>query len=513
MITAIDSVTVASFAESRFTDSRPSVHSLSALQVEAPIRQPNSFISNPKAQFTSVSQLSDVRPDAWAFQELQSLLERYGCMAGYPDGAFLGDWTMTRSEFAAGLNRCLDQMIATIDDRDMIEPIDLLTIQRLQEEFAVEFAILHAQAQSLDNRTAELDANQFSTTTKLQGELIMGLSQAVGADINDAPVFQESIELTLNTSFTGEDVLEVSFESGNFTEFSFIGNLTFEGQLGFSEDTEDDRIEFGGVSYEFPIGDRLSVIVGDDDNISDFNPLLGSSSDGAISEFGQENPIHSLVEDTGIGLNYIVSDALIIGAGYFSGEADDPLPGNGLFDGNYSAHVQLAFEPSETLLLGFTYIHSYNDSDLETDTGSVRSQVALDRPVIGNSFGLNVSLLINPNLAIGGWGGLTNATVIGLGEARIWNYALTLAFPDLGGEGNLLGLIVGQEPKLTNTSGFEIEGAGRDPDTSFHIEALYRYQVTDNLSITPGLIWVTAPNHDNNNSDIVVVTVRNTFEF
>jgi len=42
-------------------------------------------------QITSVSQLSDVQPTDWAFQALQSLVERYGCIAGYPDGAYHGN--------------------------------------------------------------------------------------------------------------------------------------------------------------------------------------------------------------------------------------------------------------------------------------------------------------------------------------------------------------------------------------------------------------------------------------
>ncbi|MBD1846653.1 porin, partial [Cyanobacteria bacterium FACHB-63] len=41
--------------------------------------------ANAIGQVTSVSQLSDVRPTDWAFQALQSLVERYGCIAGYPD--------------------------------------------------------------------------------------------------------------------------------------------------------------------------------------------------------------------------------------------------------------------------------------------------------------------------------------------------------------------------------------------------------------------------------------------
>jgi hypothetical protein len=61
-------------------------------------------------QLTSVSQLSDVRPTDWAFQALQNLVERYGCIAGYPDGTFRGNRALTRYEFAAGLNACLDQI-------------------------------------------------------------------------------------------------------------------------------------------------------------------------------------------------------------------------------------------------------------------------------------------------------------------------------------------------------------------------------------------------------------------
>ncbi|MFO5528716.1 MAG: iron uptake porin, partial [Cuspidothrix sp.] len=67
-------------------------------------------------QVTSVSQLSDVQPNDWAFQALQSLVERYGCIAGYPNGTFRGNRALSRYEFAAGLNACLDrvnELIAT----------------------------------------------------------------------------------------------------------------------------------------------------------------------------------------------------------------------------------------------------------------------------------------------------------------------------------------------------------------------------------------------------------------
>ncbi|MEW5860313.1 MAG: iron uptake porin, partial [Cyanobacteriota bacterium] len=55
-------------------------------------------------QVTNVSQLQDVEPTDWAYEALRSLVERYGCIAGYPDGTFRGNRALSRYEFAAGLN-------------------------------------------------------------------------------------------------------------------------------------------------------------------------------------------------------------------------------------------------------------------------------------------------------------------------------------------------------------------------------------------------------------------------
>ncbi|PLZ47132.1 iron uptake porin, partial [Fischerella thermalis] len=99
------------------------------------------------AQITSVSQLSDVQPTDWAFAALQSLVERYGCIAGYPNGTFRGNRAMTRYEFAAGLNACLDrvnELIATAT-AETVQKEDLVTLQRLQEEFTAELATLRGR--------------------------------------------------------------------------------------------------------------------------------------------------------------------------------------------------------------------------------------------------------------------------------------------------------------------------------------------------------------------------------
>ncbi len=130
------------------------------------------------SQVTNVNQLSDVQPTDWAFQALQSLVERYGCIAGYPNGTFRGSRAMTRYEFAAGLNACLDrvnELIATAS-ADLVKKEDLATLVRLQESFAGELTTLRGRVDTLEAHTAELSANQFSTTTKLGGQIIMAVN-------------------------------------------------------------------------------------------------------------------------------------------------------------------------------------------------------------------------------------------------------------------------------------------------------------------------------------------------
>jgi hypothetical protein len=126
---------------------------------------------------TSVSQLSDVKPTDWAFTALQSLVERYGCIAGYPNSTYRGNQATSRYEFAAGLNACLDKINEIISSglSDKVGKEDLETLKKLQEEFAAELATLRGRVDALDAKTAKLEAQQFSTTTKLFGQAIFGL--------------------------------------------------------------------------------------------------------------------------------------------------------------------------------------------------------------------------------------------------------------------------------------------------------------------------------------------------
>ncbi|MBD2042481.1 iron uptake porin [Microcoleus sp. FACHB-672] len=509
--------------------------------------------STTVGQVTSVSQLSDVQPTDWAFQALQNLVERYGCIAGYPDGTFRGNRALTRYEFAAGLNACLEtitQLIGT--DGDYVTKADLAALNRLLEEFQAELATLRGRVDALEARTAELEANQFSTTTKLVGEAIFAGTDSFG-ETNDVPAFQQRVRLNLNTSFTGEDLLITRLQVGNAEPLNVL-NDSREGTQTFNVygDTGNQFI-LDTLEYFFPFGETLDLVVAANAGVwEDFTPTLNpymedfDGGNGSLSAFGQRNPIYRLGGGQGVGANirfgrtniFNVLKPSSLTLGYLASEGSSPDGGNGFFSGDYSALAQLNFTIGGVSLAA-TYINSYfgegnfgfdNGASVGIDDdggieprGFVGTNIAntlggRTNPVQAHSYGLQASLQVSPRFGLSGWVGYSNISLLhsdndrGLrGDGSIWNYAITLAFPDLLKEGNLAGIVVGAQPYLTN---FRAGDVNIDSDEiPWHVEGFYKYQLTDNISLTPGVIWLLNPNQSEDNPQTVIGTLRGTFTF
>jgi hypothetical protein len=485
----------------------------------------------PMGQVTSVSQLSDVQPTDWAFQALQSLVERYGCIAGYPDRTYRGNRAMTRYEFAAGLNACMDrvnELIAAATE-DLATKEDLATLQKLQEEFAAELATLRGRVDALEVRTATLEQQQFSTTTKLSGEVVTALSGvAAGDTINGVPVdrntiFSDRVRLELSTSFTGRDLLFTRLATGNTPPL--LQGAPLEGGLSFEQDEGND-LGLEVLYYQFPIGERTEITVGpagiaSDDFAPTLNVLDGDGGSGSISLFGTRNPIFtsSMPGGGGIGIRHKFSDLVELSAGYLATEAADPTAGSGLFNGGYGALAQLTFTPTERLGIAFTYVNGYNvDAAVGTNRANITSFIQEEfgfdgPPIISNSYALTASWQVSDNFVLGGWGTYSNSQILG-GEFAgvtqdIWSWAVTLGFPDIFKDGNLGGIVVGQLPTATGSN----NSLFRDRNTSLHVEGFFQAKLTDQISITPGIIWLPSPNADNRNGDVVIGTIRTTFEF
>ena len=476
----------------------------------------------------SVQQLQDIQPTDWAYQALQNLIERYGCISGFDDNTFRGSQTVSRAEFAAGLNSCLNSIEKTLAKSRNVSQTDIDTLFRLMQEFQSELAIFQGRTDGYRAIIDDIEATRFSTTTKLKGEAILGLNSVLAGDEGEtSSVYGNRLRLDLLTSIQGDDLLFTRISQNNFDGFaSEIG--TFEGDLAFTE-VEDSGLRLEDLHYSFNLGDRLGFIVGAvgleaKDIAPTISVLDGDGGSGSISRFGTRNPIYYPPGDAGIGINHRPLDQVKISAGYVASAANETSPGSGLFNGPYSALGQITLIPFDRLSIAATYVHSYNQSDTETGTNraNLRSETAElfgeSLPTVSNSYGLELSWAISDRIIIGGRGGLSKVSnlstldqPIDRGTQDIWNWAATLAIPDLGREGSLAGIVVGSEPKVTNST---IENLEDDDSDSLHIEAFYQYQLSDNIAITPGVVWITEPDSNSqDNDDLVIGTLRTTFSF
>ncbi|MBD2567953.1 iron uptake porin [Anabaena lutea] len=500
-----------------------------------------------ESQLTSVSQLSDVQPTDWAFQALQSLVERYGCIAGYPDSTFKGNRALSRYEFAAGLNACLDQVNKLIasSTSDLALKTDLESIQRLTEEFSTELAQLRGRLDTLEARTAEIEANQFSTTTKLSGQVQFVLGGVLAGNNvitkKAAPrviTFQDAVQLALNTSFTGKDQLRLVLSGGNIeslgqTRAGLFG--TFDGRTADNRvpSLQPNQIRVGGIRYRFPIGSNTQFnIFAQSDGANEIglsgptNPFEGSFSNG-ITRFSRRNMVYNY-GDTGPGIAILhnLSDQWQLGASYSAPNGNDPSPNNGLFTGRYVAFGQVTyFSPKRNFRVGLSYANTYSPPGATGLSGTnfgpaagsnLANSTVPGAGTVGNLYGLGALYRVSPKLTANAFVGYSAHRYLGHGDGQVWNWGAGLTFPDLGKKGSLGALFVGQAPTLTSLSKNVDLGAGKgqaDKDTSLHIEGWYQYKLTDNIEVTPGFIWVTAPDSDASNPASLVGWLRTTFRF
>lgn len=495
--------------------------------------------TNPMSQVTNVSQLSDVAPGDWAFEALRNLVERYGCIEGYPESAsaplrertFRGNRALTRYEFAAGLNACLEQIERLISasnsnnfNNSNVTRTDLETLQRLIQEFQAELSTLRGRVVQLENRVTSLEANQFSTTTKLSVETVIVATQvfgeenaATGEDIEDEATLGYRIRQSFLTSFNGRDRLRIRLQMGN--TFDARGGSNMTNLNTFGTNTNND-VRLNKAEYRFPIADSTMVwIAAHNMNLDDvadaLAPFTNSATTGANSGFGAYAPIYYTSYGAGFGISHDFSKKFNLVGYYSAGNARNPSSGSGLFDGQFVGGTQLTYRPSNNAGIGLVYTRSYfPGKDTGFVSGAVGSALA-DNPFQGNAtstdnFGIVGSWRVTPAFSLEGWAIYTRATAEGGSRdgdtADIRNWKLSFAFPDLFKKGNLGVLTIGNPPQA-----YRVEGGPEDDETAWFVEAFYNFHVNDFMSITPGFFVITNP--EDNRDPLWVGVLRAGFNF
>ncbi|PSB11784.1 porin [Pleurocapsa sp. CCALA 161] len=556
-------------------------------QLKSPQNLPNLEKNNGMSQITNVKQLRDVAPTDWAYEALRSLVDRYGCIAGFPNQTYRGSQALSRYEFAAGLNSCLNQIERLIASRDNVSQEDLETVQRLSQEFEAELATLGGRVDSLDSQVAVLEDNQFSTTTKFTGDIFLNATGATasddvlaetvsldtplslrraGRDANNNPIISNITEdpeitfsyytwLNFNSSFTGKDNFTIQLVAGNGDSpannyvsaglYNTFGT-PFTDQTGTASGT--NSVELRELFYDFPIGEKLRVIVGprinwyryfDNNNYTFFLTGAGSynSSGGTLV-----NPVD---RGSGAVITYDFNDSLSFKVGYL-GENTEFLPSQffntssdpnqGLFSATQSltAELDLAIAERANIRLMYTRATVDNNQPILDANGNVTGfgvGGATGEPIYGiaddgfggtigdapsDTFSVNFDWAILDKLGIFGRYNYGSTSIrptnpaLDNGEVNAQAFQAGVAFPDLGKEGALGTLSFVIPFDVLDGEEFLVSGAG-DDGTQYELEATYNFPVNDNLSILPAFYFVANPNNFEDNPNIYVGNVRMQF--
>ena len=398
-------------AEAPMLDAVPSVADLASPEED-------SDSNTPMSQVTNVSQLRDVSPGDWAYEALRSLVERYGCIAGYPDGTYRGNRATSRYEFAAGLNACLQQIerLITTGAEGLVTRNDLETLQRLVQEFQTELTTLGTRVDNLEGRVAFLEDHQFSTTTKLNGLAWFNLTGAFSNDevqvetsdinaplelrpaarnsITNNPIvqfaedpgitFSDLVWLTLETSFTGKDSLVTQLAAGNGISpanayasaglFNTFGTPFLDQTAGPEVTGSRNDVILRELFYRFPVSDKIQLVVGPrvnwyryfDNNAFSFF-LTGTSTFNSNSS----TLLNTIDRGSGAVVLWDINNQFKLRLGYL-GESDEFLPGQfgfnsasnpskGVFSPTNTATAELTFSPTDKINIRLIYNYSNID--------------------------------------------------------------------------------------------------------------------------------------------------------
>lgn len=480
---------------------------------------------------TGASQFSDVSPGDWAFQALDDLVRRYDCLKGYPNGTYRGNRALSRYEFAAGLNACLQQIERLIAETtaDFATKEDLETMSRLMEEFEAELAMLGTRVDNLESRVAFLEDNQFSTTTKLGGQVVWTLGmpwgETAGLPVNENLTFDYRARLNFVTSFTGKDRLQTRLDTGNGGNFASSNLGTSNAGLNFYS-TDGNDVGVDRVWYTTPVGEKLMVHVVARGALIDGVLDAGSTAPYSYGDVPLGNAYNTAFHDShgtggaALGANYMINDTFSLDLGFFSDQANDAS--RGLFGGNIALPIQLNAD-FDKLRLALGYMRSFAPGDQVSLSSSGTSKAATpfaSTATSANHYHVSAAYDVSDSINVSGWLGYTQAIaevgsttgtyLINKGEtADIWNWAFNVSFPDLFQESDVLRLGFGQLPTATR-----VQGLTPDDDTSALMANLeYRFDVTDNIQLAPAFFAVFNPEGRDVNDTMYAAVLRTIFSF
>jgi hypothetical protein len=451
-------------------------------------------------QVTSINQLSDVQPTDWAYQALSNLVERYGCVAGYPNGTYGGGKAMTRYEAAALLNACLDRVTEQTDE-----------LKRLADEFRNELTVIQGRVSKLEAQVGQLEATQFSTTTKLRGEANFVIGNVdnyttKGGDVTHA-AFNYDLRLNLDTSFTGKDLLKTRLRSANFSSDPF-GSSSSLFKLDKADNTSSEvgnNVVIDRLYYQFPaFNNKATLTAGAVVRNTEIAWMPSAYKSGILDFFAVAGTpgVYNKATGAGFGVQY-GKKGLVAGVNYVAQAGQDSSKGEFDETGALNTLAQIGYRGTNWGA-AFGYRYGTEGTRVRTYNGLDGSSGTLVPGQTSNGYALNAYWQpkksgIVPSVSAGyGWN-TVSGTASAATDSQSWFAGLT--WDDVFIDGNSAGVAIGQAP------------TGEDLEKATMLEIFYKYQVSDNISVTPAIIYGSDNQRLADNSSNWGGVIQTTFKF
>ncbi|ABM72419.1 possible porin [Prochlorococcus marinus str. MIT 9515] len=334
---------------------------------------------------------------------------------------------------------------------------------------ANELAVTNSRVDGLEARFNNFEAGSFSETTTASFSADFEIGSEDGSTTSEAVQAYYGFQIDLNTSFTGEDSFDVSIDAGNAGGSEFDLNST------------SDALNIDGISYTFPLGDKTTVVVGDNiDGSTLYNTacVYGGPSNN-LDDCGNGNSAMTEGAGTAAGASYDIGNGFTVAVGYTG--AGSSTSGIATKEGSDVFGGQLSYAADS---YGASVTYAKTDDYSGDD----------DRNFLGlNGYWTPSDTGAVPSISAG----YEVGTGEGLADTTQWFVGLQW---DEMGPGTL-GTAVG-------TIGSSI-GDVYDPEFLMY-EAFYSYEINDGMSITP-LVYIkeTAAGSD----DKTGIMVKTSFSF
>ncbi len=463
-------------------------------------------------QATSITQFTDVKPGDWAYQALGNLIEKYGCIAGLTDSTFAGGKTLTRFEAAALLNSCLERVTENTDE-----------LQRLATDFAKELTVIRGQVAKLEKKVGTLEAMQFSTTTKLKGEATFVLGGVDGARLANSSnvgntAFNYDLRLSFDTSFTGKDLLKTRIRSGNFSSQPF-GSSSSLFKLDKAE-TYANTVTLDRLYYSFPgLTKGATLTVGAQVRNTEMAWLPTAYRSDILDFFSVAGApgVYNKATGAGFGAQWNQptkkgKGGFVAGINYVAQNGNDSTKGQFDEDGSLNTLAQVGYRAPQ-YGVAFGYRYGTEGTRVRNFNAIGGGSGALAANQTSNGYAFNAywqpkkSGIIPSVSGAYGWNevSLSNGrtTLSGATDTQTWFAGLQ--WSDVIAKGNAAGVAIGQPGNAISLA---------DDKKAVLAEVFYRHKLSDNVTVTPSLFYVSNNQGLKNNvTDYYGGVVQTTFRF